>query len=65
MCTCIETVDADLAGRGLNTRVETPLFGPARALVRTLKADDHKRQKPAVLFATCCPFCGERYPEEG
>lgn len=65
MCECIAQINADLAKRGLNTRIETPLFGPKKAMICTVKADDKKREKPAILFASHCPICGEKYSAEG
>lgn len=63
MCSCIETINADLAARAMNTKVELPLIGPQKAMVRTAKADEKARKKPAILFASHCPFCGEKYPD--
>lgn len=64
MCDCIVTINADLAQRGMNTAIETPLIGPAKAMIRTVKADDKKREKPAILFAAFCPVCGAKYPDK-
>lgn len=64
MCDCIKKANTDLAERGINTRIETPIIGSQKAMIRTVKADGKKREKPAILFASHCPICGEKYPEE-
>lgn len=63
MCDCIKTVNEFLALH--NTKIELPWMGPQRPFVQTMKLDDKKRGKPKMMFASCCPFCGERYPEAG
>lgn len=61
MCDCIQAANKFLAEH--NTRIELPWFGPQRPFVQTMKLDDKKRGKPKMMFASRCPFCGERYPE--
>ena len=60
MCTCIEDSNKFLSDR--NTRITIPLFGTQRPFVQTEKLDDFKRGKPTMIFASYCPFCGEKYP---
>lgn len=68
MCDCIETVNAKLAER--NTRLHEPIFifGPdltRRLFVETEQIERGRGKKKAVsMFASFCPFCGEKYVEE-
>ncbi len=59
MCECIAKVDGFLAEH--NTKIELPWAGPQRPFVLTMKADEKKRGKPKMMFASFCPFCGEKY----
>lgn len=64
MCDCIETANAHLAE--FNTTIELPMWtssGVRAPFVQTMKIDEKKRGKPKMMFASCCPFCGERYAE--
>jgi hypothetical protein len=61
MCGCIERTNAFLADH--NTRITLPMLGPQLPFVLTEKVDDKKRGKPAFLFATYCPLCGEKYSD--
>jgi hypothetical protein len=61
MCDCIQDVNKFLAEH--NTKIEMPWFGPQRPFVQTMKVDEKRRGKPRMMFASCCPFCGEKYPE--
>lgn len=67
MCDCIKKVNAELAeSQSPNTMIETPLFGTPRAFVVTTKRHAGLRGKKYAampMFATYCPFCGEKYPE--
>ncbi len=61
-CNCIETVNAELATR--NTQIHLPMFvigGDPKPFVETIKLDETKRVKPVKMFASFCPFCGEKY----
>ncbi len=60
MCDCITETNKDL--RPLNLQLVTPIFGPEKVLVEVTKISSKIRGQPK-LFATFCPFCGERYPE--
>ena len=62
MCECIKRVNEKLAEH--NTRIEVPWIGPQLPFVTTIKLDEKKRGKPVRMFATHCPFCGEKYGEE-
>lgn len=64
MCDCIATADEHLAQ--FNTKIELPMWtsrGGRPPFVQTMKIDEKKRGKPKMIFASFCPFCGERYAE--
>lgn len=64
MCDCITRVNEHLAE--FNTTIELPMWtssGKLTPFVQTVKIDSGKRGKPKLMFASCCPFCGERYAE--
>ena len=63
MCNCINDLNEKLKEK--NTRIYTPIsFRPSLntlgPLVVTEKVDKKKRSKPLNLFASYCPFCGEK-----
>lgn len=61
-CNCVEGVDAMLAER--NTRIMMPITfgGPSRPMIVTDQIETGRGKKRACgMFATFCPFCGERY----
>lgn len=60
MCRCVVSVNDLLADN--NTRIERIfLISKGEGIgIRTEKVVKKKRQGPTVLFATFCPFCGER-----
>lgn len=60
-CDCIKDVDEHLSSH--NTKIELPMFGLQRPFITTRKLDEKKRGKPMFIFASFCPFCGEKYPE--
>jgi hypothetical protein len=62
VCVCILTVNKMLAEH--NTRITLPMVGPQLPFVQTEKLDERKRGKPLFMFASCCPFCGEKYPRK-
>jgi len=62
MCNCISEVNKMLAER--NAQLVIPIFGPQRPFVETDKIETKKRGKPPRMFATFCPFCGEKYADE-
>lgn len=72
MCDCIETTNKYLKENypELNTQIYVPIAlfrndsgSPSyhKVVIETEKLDDKKRKKPIVLFASYCPFCGEKY----
>lgn len=66
MCDCIKTVDEKLLAGEKNVRIVTPWLvmeedKPPRTLVVVEKIDKSIRKKAQVLFASFCPFCGEKY----
>ena len=71
MCECIKKVNEKFKEAGINTAIYVPAtvsmktgkMRSDRVTVATQKADSDKREKPKVLFAVYCPFCGERYGE--
>lgn len=63
-CGCINTVDAMLAER--NTRIMLPIMlgrdQTPRVMIVTEQVESGRGKKKAVgMFATFCPFCGDRY----
>lgn len=67
-CNCIETVNAELAGR--NTKIMLPMvFGAdqtARPMIVTEQIETGRgKQKAVGLFATFCPFCGAALADRG
>lgn len=71
MCDCIEKVEIELRKTGTNTMLDIPIsfsgngnFNAMRVTVSTCKRDDRKRNKPIRVFASFCPFCGEKYKEK-
>jgi hypothetical protein len=61
MCDCIKSTNEYLAQH--NTKITIPWLGTQRPFVQTEKIDGKKRNKPMMLFASYCPFCGEKYEE--
>lgn len=70
MCTCLIELNRKLVDSGRNTRIVLPIlvdFTTGKqtrgggAVVATEKIDTSKRGKAALLFASYCPFCGEKY----
>lgn len=63
-CECIQSVDAMLAEH--NTRIMLPIVLTSgrtpRPMIVTEQIETGRGKKKAVgMFATFCPFCGERY----
>ena len=68
MCDCINLIDAKLKEADVNTKLDIPIvfstsggLSATRALIATAKRDKTNRKKPSLLFAACCPFCGQPY----
>lgn len=57
---CIKRINEQLSEH--NTRIATALsiYETSRELIQitTVKANDAVRKKPAMMFASFCPFCG-------
>ena len=75
MCDCINLTNATLKEHPeWNTCLDIPFtwdktggINASRTTVSTMKLDEDRRpknKKPIRLFATYCPFCGEKYPTE-
>ena len=67
-CNCFERVNAALVSRN-GKLLEVLHFGktkkprPRVACVAVEKLESIVRQKPGILLAEFCPFCGTKYPE--
>lgn len=66
MCDCIEILDTKLKDQGVCIWATIPLTGgPSVALFPLIRLDRHeietRRNKPKMVAATYCPWCGERY----
>jgi hypothetical protein len=72
MCNCIEKTNKSLKEHPeWNTTLDIPFtwdkkgaLSADKVTISTMKADDRNRQKPIRLFASYCPFCGEKYKEK-
>ena len=74
MCNCIEETNKSLKEEHAewNTMLNIPIsfnyhtgqMHTLKVIISTMKLDDKKRQKPITLFASYCPFCGEKYDSE-
>lgn len=70
MCDCAKDVDKQLLERGTNTRLAfamqiTKEMGVRSVLLVGVEKIDKSKRKPAMLvFATFCPFCGEKLNTE-
>ncbi len=68
MCDCRKFMDAKLAA--LNARIAVGFtFDDARMdvappMIVLEKVDEKRRGKLPNVLASCCPFCGEKYPED-
>ena len=63
MCNCIQAVNNELAKHKANTEIYVPftLSKITRVCIETEKIDGNKRGKPMKVFASFCPFCGQKY----
>lgn len=73
-CDCIDKINTALSEQETNTMLDIPialnrsdgnntLESVKRVKVVTTKRDTSKRKKPMQMFASYCPFCGEKYTE--
>ncbi len=63
MCECVKEVNKKLNEAGHNTQVKLPMMmggGAERPIVVAEKADSDIRKKPISVFASFCPFCGDK-----
>lgn len=70
MCNCIDMSVKALEEKKINTSLVIPItfrtdgkVSADRLTVGTEKRDFSKREKPVTIFASFCPFCGEKYPD--
>lgn len=70
-CDCIKNTEEALKPHGIE--LDLPVLinkdssqAADRVIVQTRKLGDFYRRKksPVTLFATFCPFCGEKYQEK-
>lgn len=62
MCTCISKVNARLVEHN-GLLVTNWLTDPRRAMISVCKKAERQRQKPPLMEAAYCPFCGGKYPK--
>lgn len=59
-CDGFQVINAELATA--NHTLNCNLFGPAKAVLATVKLKERERaKKPPIVFASFCPFCGKKY----
>ena len=70
MCNCNEKVNSKLSDH--NTVLDIPFtvssglgLGFGKVKIVTAKKDSKVRKKPVTVFASFCPFCGEKYQAPG
>lgn len=72
MCDCREAVNKRLAISNARIAVgfqyrhderDIARMDLAAPMIVLEKVDGKQRGKPPTLLSTCCPFCGERYPD--
>lgn len=69
MCDCIKKVNEALKEADTNTVLDVPMTinlgthktRADRLTVPTVKANSRNKKKKQTIFATYCPFCGEKY----
>lgn len=69
MCECVKTINKKLDEKGLNTVIDVPFqlnsdlstASTQRVSIVTAKKDRSVRKRPTSVFASYCPFCGEKY----
>ena len=63
MCACISKVNEKLAEYN-GVLVTNWLAEPSRAMISVCKKVERTRQKPPLMEAAYCPFCGKKYKEK-
>lgn len=69
MCDCIELINDKLEEANTNTVLDIPMtlsmssddIKADRTTVTTRKKDSMARKKAQKVFASYCPFCGDKY----
>jgi len=68
MCNCVSVINTKMEAKGLNTVIDVPYQmtkdlgeAPQRTKVVTAKKCRSVRKRPVDVFASFCPFCGEKY----
>ena len=62
MCGCINKVNEQITKH--NSIIEYNLLADRpKAMISTCKVEPRKRVGPIKIFASYCPFCGEKYSE--
>jgi len=62
MCDCMKSVNEDLKAH--NVGLVCNLIGPPRAIVETYVLKPKRGFRAPKMFATFCPFCGEKYADD-
>jgi hypothetical protein len=68
MCDCIDRVNDELAKKS-NTALVVPVLidrmggigSQRQVMIATQKRISSDKRKPMNIFATYCPFCGQKY----
>jgi hypothetical protein len=65
MCECVNTINEDLKPNGQMLNIDLLSNRPMITLVRVDKwISENRRGKHRAIFASFCPWCGEKYPEK-
>ena len=64
---CVKRVNEQLADHNTRLSWAIGVIGSEGELIQlaTCKADEKKRGRPALMFASHCPFCGVKLAREG
>ena len=62
MCDCNQQMTSALKEHNANLDIPMTISGHgSKVVIKTRKRDSKKRGSLPLLFATYCPFCGEKY----
>ena len=69
MCECVKEMNRLLEEANCNTQIKVPFLisndlssiTTQRVSVEVEKADKSVRKRPTGVYASYCPFCGEKY----